>query len=315
MKITVFRGIICCGKRDIMKKTDDKSFIGGAAVALAYVMWGLLTIFWNLLSDVNPVYILAQRIIWSMIVIGVYIIISGRLDEIKCVFRSRKDLLICFVCGILITINWGVYIYAVNSSHVLDASLGYFIEPVLVGTIGLLIFKEKPGTFEKVTYILAFAALLFIIIRVGTFPSLSLIIAGSFAIYGAVKKNLKISAEASLFMETLFMTPIAIAYVVIAEKNGTGAIGVLDGWRLALLPVCGIVTSLPLLLFNRGVKEIPYYISGIFMYINPTIAFLMGLFYFHEELDKNRLIAFIIIWIGVAFAVFEKIRQIKGKKA
>lgn len=298
-----------------MKKTDDKSFWGGIAVAAAYVIWGMLTIFWNLLSDVNPVYILSQRIIWSMIFIGIYIIAIGQIDEIKAVFRNRKNLLICFVCGILITINWGVYIYAVNSSHVLDASLGYFIEPVLVGTIGLLVFKEKPSTFEKITYFLAFAALLFIVIRVGTFPTLSLLIAGSFAVYGAVKKNLDISAEASLFMETLFMTPIAIIYVVISEKNGTGALSVLDGWRFLLLPACGIVTSLPLLLFNKGVKEIPYYVSGILMYINPTLAFIMGLFYFHEELDTNRLIAFIIIWVGVAFTVFDRLRQMKRGKA
>lgn len=298
-----------------MKKTDDKSFLGGLGVALAYVMWGLLTIFWNLLSEVDSVYILSQRIIWSMVFMGIYMLILGQWGEIKAVFKNRKDLLICFVCGVLVTINWGVYIYAVNSSHVLDASLGYFIEPVMVGAIGLIAFKEKPSALEKITYILAFAALIFIIVRVGTFPTLSLVIAGSFAIYGAVKKNLKISAQASLFMETLCMTPIALIYMIIAEKNGSGALGVLDGAWLLLLPACGIVTSIPLLLFNMGVKKIPYYVSGILMYINPTLQFIMGLFYFHEEMDRNRLIAFIIIWIGVAFTIFDRLRQAAKQKA
>ncbi len=298
-----------------MKKTDDKSFFGGVCVAAAYVMWGMLTVFWNLLSDVDSVYILSQRIIWSMVFMGIYMLINGKRGEIKSVFKNKKDFLICFVCGVLVTVNWGVYIYAVNSSHVLDASLGYFIEPVMVGAIGLIAFKEKPSIFEKITYILAFVGLVFIVVRVGTFPMLSLLIAGSFAVYGAVKKNLEISAQTSLFTETLCMTPIAMVYMIIAEKNGNGAIGTLDGAGFLLLPVCGIVTSIPLLLFNKGVKKIPYYVSGILMYINPTLQFLMGLFYFREDMDRNRLIAFIIIWTGVAFTIFEKIRQMLKYKA
>lgn len=297
-----------------MKRTDEKnSILGGAGVALAYIMWGLLTVFWNLLSEVDSVYILSQRIIWSMVFMGVYMLVLGQWGEIKAVFKNKKAFLICFICGILVTVNWGVYIYAVNSSHVLDASLGYFIEPVMVGAIGLIAFKEKPSILEKITYILAFASLVFIVVKVGTFPTLSLLIAGSFAVYGAVKKNLKISAQASLFMETLCMTPIALAYMIFAIKKGmAGEIGGINFW---LLPACGIVTSVPLLLFNKGVKKIPYYVSGILMYINPTLQFLMGRFYFHEEIDKNRLIAFIIIWIGVAFTVFDRIRQIKKQKA
>lgn len=296
-----------------MKKTDNKGILGGTGVALAYIMWGTLTIFWNLLSKVDSVYILSQRIIWSMVFIGIYMLVLGQFSEIKAVFKNKKDFLICFICGILVTINWGVYIYAVNSSHVLDASLGYFIEPVMVGAIGLIAFKEKPSIPEKITYLLAFASLMFIVIKVGTFPTLSLVIAGSFAIYGAVKKNIKISAQASLFMETLCMTPVAIAYMIFAIKKGTA--GEISGLNFWLLPTCGIVTSVPLLLFNKGVKKIPYYVSGILMYINPTLQFLMGRFYFHEEIDKNRLIAFIIIWIGVAFTVFDRIRQIKRQKA
>lgn len=291
-----------------MKKTDDKSFIGGVCVALAYIMWGMLTLFWNLLSDVNPVYILSQRIIWSMIFMGIYLLILRQFDEVKAVFKNKKELLTCLVCGILVTINWGVYIYAVNSSHVLDASLGYFIEPVLVGAIGLIAFKEKPSLAEKITFVLAVVSLVFMVIKVGTFPALSLIIAGSFAIYGAVKKNLKISAQTSLFIETLCMTPIALIYMVISEKKGTGALGTLKGAELLLLPVCGIITSVPLLLFNKGVKKIPYYISGILMYINPTIQFLVGLLYFKEELNRDRLVAFIIIWVGVIITVIDRLR-------
>lgn len=296
------------------KLKGNKKTAGGFAVAAAYAMWGFLTLFWNLLTDVNSVYILSQRIVWSMVFMGIYIAVIKQTDEIKAIFKDKKTLLICFVCGILITVNWGVYIYAVNSSHVLDASLGYFIEPVLVGLIGLIAFREKLSVLEKITFVFAAAGLVFMVVRTGVFPVLAVLIAGSFAIYGAVKKNLKITPEASLFMETLFMTPLAIAFAVYGEFHGMGTTGVIGGWKLLLLPACGIVTSIPLLLYNIGVKKIPYYFSGILMYINPTIQFFMGTFYFDEPMDRNRLISFIIIWIGILFTIIDKIRQAKKSR-
>ena len=290
---------------EAMKK--NKTGLGAAAVAAAYVMWGMLTLYWNLLTEVNPVYILAQRIIWSMVFMGIYLAVIGGIPEIKRLFKQKSTVFICFICGILVTINWGVYIYAINSGHVLDASLGYFIEPVLVALIGIIAFKERPDTLEKITFVLAFAGLVYMIAKTETFPVLSLLIAGSFAIYGAVKKNLKVTPQASLFSETLFMTPFALIFAIIAEVNGIGSMGVISGWKLLLLPACGIVTSVPLLLFNIGVKKIPYYLSGIIMYINPTIQFLVGIFFFREPMDRDRLVSFIIIWAGVLLAVIDKI--------
>lgn len=297
-----------------MKNNSRKSTVGAAIVALAYTMWGLLTVFWNLLNKVNPVFILSQRIIWSMVFMAVYLLFVGGYKEIKEIFRDKRSFLLCFVCGALVTVNWGVYIYAVNSSHVLDASLGYFLEPVLVALIGLIAFKEKPRTLEKITFLFSLVGLIYIIIATGTFPALSLIIAGSFAIYGGVKKNLSISPSVSLFMETLLMTPFALAFAAYAQTHGMGTSGVLSGASLLLLPACGVITSVPLLMFNVGVKNIPYYFSGILMYINPSLQFIMGLFYFHEALDKNRLIAFIIIWLGVLFTVTDKILIWRAEK-
>lgn len=296
------------------KNKDNKILVGGIAVAVAYIMWGFLTLFWNLLSEVNPVFILSQRIIWSMVFMGIYILVLKKTAEIKGIFKDRRALLICFVCGVLVTVNWGVYIYAINSGHVLDASLGYFIEPVLVALIGLIAFKEKPSNLEKITFILAFAGLVYMIVRTKTFPALSLIIAGSFAVYGAVKKNLNITPEASLFMETLFMTPFALIFAIYAEQHGMGVTGVISGWKLWLLPACGIITSVPLLLFNIGVKKIPYYLSGIIMYLNPTIQFFMGIFYFGEAMDKDRLISFIFIWVGIMFAITDKLIMMKKEQ-
>ena len=293
------------------KKGQKKQTLGVMEVAFAYVCWGLLTVFWNLLADVNPVYILAQRILWSMVFMGIYITAVGKWQEITAVFHNMHDLGICFICGVLITVNWGVYIYAVNSGHVLDASLGYFIEPILVASIGMLVFREKLSRMEKITFWFAAAGLLYMMVMKKTFPALALLIAGSFAVYGAVKEKLDITPQASLFMETLCMTPLALGFIIFAEARGMGSLGVLHGAQFLLLPACGVITSVPLLLFNIGIKEIPYYLSGILMYINPTLQFLMGLFYFHEEMDIQRFTAFVIIWIGILFTVYEKVQMMK----
>lgn len=287
---------------------------GSVAVAFAYVCWGLLTVFWNLLAEINAVYILAQRILWSMVFMGIYMTVMGKWKEIFYVFCDFRKIGVCFICGILITINWGVYIYAVNNGHVLDASLGYFIEPILVASIGMLIFHEKLSAMEKVTFWFAAAGLLYMIFVKKTFPALALLIAGSFAVYGAVKKKLDLTPHASLFMETLCMTPLALIFIIYAEMHGLGSSGILHETQFLLLPATGIITSVPLLLFNIGVREIPYYLSGIFMYINPTLQFLMGIFYFHEGIDVQRLTAFVIIWIGILFTIYEKGKIMKRSR-
>ncbi len=289
----------------------EKQKPGSLKVASAFIIWGLLPIFWNLLEDVNPVYILAQRMIWAMLFVGLYILFFKKVDDVKAAFRSKKIFATCFLCGILITVNWGVYIYAVNSGHVLEASMGYFIEPVLVALIGLIAFREQPSKLEKITFLFAVAGLVFLLVTNRTFPFMALIIAGSFAIYGAVKKNLPLTAEASLFMETLCMLPFALIFTIYADTHGIGSVGVLHGAGFLLLPASGLVTFIPMLLFNMVVKEIPYYITGILEYISPSMQFLLGLLYFHEALDLNRLTAFIIIWIGIIFTIRDKVQLMR----
>ena len=294
-------------------ETKRRTF-GTITVFFTYVLWGVLGIYWGLLNGVNPVYILANRIVWSAVFMGIYALLRHRGNEIKHILSDKKMLGKCFLCGILITINWGVYIYAVNSGHMLDASLGYFIEPVLVGLIGVLAFKERPTKLEWATFILAIIALGYMLIRTGTMPYLAIIIAGSFAVYGGVKKNMELTPEVSLFVETLCMAPFALGFIVWAEANGLGTLETATAGRIILLIFSGIVTSVPLLLFNMGVKHIPYYFSGILMYVNPTIQFLVGLLYFKETLDTDRLVAFIIIWVGVLLALFDKLRRMRQEK-
>ena len=284
-------------------------------VALSYVIWGFLTLYWNLLVEVDSIYILSQRIIWSMVFMAIYMTVTKNWEEIFEIIKNKKALLICFISGVLITVNWGVYIYAVNNGHVLDSSLGYFIEPIMVALFGLVLFKERMSKAESFTFVLAALALFYLIFIHRTFPVIAIVITISFSAYGAVKKSLNISAQASLFMETLCMTPFALLLAAYMEMNGTGVLGRFDTATMLLLPVCGIVTSVPLLLFNIGVKEIPLYLAGILNYISPTISFILGLVYFHETLDIHRAVAFVLIWIGIFFIIAEKIRILRMAKS
>lgn len=284
----------------------NRSLTAGLLVAATYVCWGLLPAFWDRLAELNPVYVLAQRIVWSMVCMGLYIAVSGAFKETWAVLRDWRQLLNCLLAGTLCSVNWGVYIYAVTRGQVLESSLGYFIEPVLVGLIGLLFFKERPSLCERLTFGFAFIGLVYMVIVNGRFPLLALLIAGSFAVYGAVKKRQKLPPQAALFGETLCMTPAALAVIVWLDTQGLGGAAELPAGKLWLLPAAGLVTCVPLLLFNIGVKVIPYYVSGILMYINPTLQFLMGLFYFHELLDMHRLVAFAFIWLGILFTVGER---------
>ena len=293
---------------------QERKTLGLAAVTGSYVLWGFLTIFWSLLAQVNSVYILAHRVIWSLVFMGLYLVLARRWGEVKGAFRSRKTMLNCLLCGVLITVNWGMYIYAVNSGHVLQASLGYFIEPVVVGLVGVIAFREKPTPAETFTFLCAVGGILFLTLRTGTFPTLALLVAVPFAVYGGFKKNVPLTAQTSLFVETLWVTPVALAFSFWWQSGHGGLAGVLGGASFWLLPACGVVTSVPLLLFNRGVKEIPYYVAGILMYINPTLQFLVGLLYFHEALDVNQFIAFCIIWVGLAVTMADRIRRLRQEK-
>ena len=293
---------------------ERKRKLGLATVMGSYVLWGTLTIFWNLLGQVNPVYILSQRIIWSMVLIGIFLLLTHGMGEVKEAFRNRKTLRQSLICGVLITMNWGVYIYSVTSGHVLEASMGYFIEPVLVVLVGVIAFRERPTRGETLTLLFAVGGILYLLVRTGSIPMLALLIGAPFAVYGGVKKNLTLSAPASLFMETVCVFPLALAFSLWWEAQAGGSAGALQGASFWLLPASGFVTSFPLLLFNMGVKEIPYYFSGILMYINPTLQFLVGILYFGEKMDPAEFVAFVIIWVGILFTLAEKVALIRKEK-
>lgn len=294
-----------------MQVGKETRSLGSAIVTGSYVLWGLLPVFWALLTSVNSVFVLAQRVLWSAVFMGVYLALTHGLGEVKAALRDRRVMGLTFVAGALITFNWGIYIYTVASGQLLASSMGYFIEPVLVVLLGFVCFRERPTKGETVTLLFAVAGIGYLVVQTGHIPVLALLVSLPFAVYGAVKKSLVLTAQASLFLETLLMAPLALIFSLWWPMHCGGMEATMGGAALWLLPLSGLVTSVPLLLFNMGIKKVPYYFSGILMYINPTLQFLIGLLVFQEELVVDELISFVIIWVGILFTMAEKIRSIR----
>ncbi len=277
---------------------------GPIYVLACYILWGILPVFWKTLSAVPPVYVLAARIFWSLIFVALILLFSKNLSPIRTVFRNKKELGRLALAGIFVCINWGVYIWAVNSGHMLDASLAYYMNPILAILLGTIVFREKLSGLQWLSVAVTFVGLVIAMVRYGQFPWISLIIGGSFAIYGAIKKRVHCSSGVSVFFETLLLTPISLGFMIYTDLQGTGAVGTLQGTQWLLLPAAGIVTSVPLLLFARGIKETPMSLSGLLMYINPSLQLLLSVLVYNETFTSTHAILFGFVWVGVILYLY-----------
>ncbi|MBQ2879573.1 MAG: EamA family transporter RarD, partial [Anaerotignum sp.] len=248
-----------------MEKGIEKGSI--LQVFASYVLWGIFPVFWKLLSELDAVYVLSSRIVWSAVFCLLLIVMTKKTEELKTVLSDpafRKTLM---CSGIAIAVNWGVYIYAVNSGHILDASLAYYLNPLIVIALGFFLFREKLVARQWLAIAIAALGILIAVVAYGEFPVFAIVIGTSFAIYGAIKKNVKCNGLISTFVEALFLTPFALIYILWAEAGHIGAVGTLEGLQFLLIPMSGIVTSIPLLLFSIGVAKVSMSLTGILMYI------------------------------------------------
>ena len=272
---------------------------GPLSVLACYLMWGFLPIFWKRLAAVDSLYVLAARIVWSLIFISVILLAQRKSASIRAVFADRKELRRLIAAGIFVCINWGSYIWAVNSGHGVDASLAYYMNPILAILLGTIVFREKLTKLQWLSVAVTFTGLVVTIIRYRQIPWMALIIGGSFAIYGAIKKNVHVESGVSMFFETLVLAPFALIFMTVMETRGSGAVGVLHGAQWLLLPAAGIVTTVPLLFYAEGIKTTPMTLSGILMYINPTIQLLISVLLYQEEFTMTHAILFVFVWSGL----------------
>ena len=278
-----------------------------------YVLWGLLPIFWKLLANVDSAYVLAQRVLFSCIFCLAIILLKKNGSSVKNILKSKTERRRYFVCGILISINWGVYILTVAMGKILESSLAYYMNPLFSVVIGALIFKEKLSAFQWVSVGLAFVGVMISVIAYGNVPYLAIIIGLSFALYGAMKKTIKAESEVSICMETMSVLPLALAFIVYAQLSGYTTFSSLSNTEMLLLAASGAVTSIPLMLFAKGVRKTSITTSGILMYINPTLQLLVGVLIYNEVFTKMNAITFAFVWAAVILFVLDSLNKHKVK--
>ena len=278
-----------------------------------YVLWGLLPIFWKLLANVDSVYVLAQRVLFSCIFCLAIILLKKNGSSVKNILKSKTERRRYFVCGILISINWGVYILTVAMGKILEASLAYYMNPLFSVVIGALIFKEKLSAVQWVSVGLALVGVMISVIAYGNVPYLAIIIGLSFALYGAMKKTIKAESEVSICMETMSVLPLALAFIVYSQLSGYTTFSSLSNAEMLLLAASGAVTSIPLMLFAKGIRKTSITTSGILMYINPTLQLLVGVLIYNEVFTKMNAITFAFVWAAVILFVLDSLRKHKVK--
>jgi chloramphenicol-sensitive protein RarD len=276
---------------------------------IAYLLWGLLPIYWKLLSHVPAMDILAHRIIWSFLIVVILIAKNNLWYEVKEVLKDKKRIFYLILSSITITINWGLFIWAVNSNYIIQTSIGYYITPLLVVFFGLVIFKEKLNVWQLTALTFAFLGVIILTLQYGSFPWISIVLAIAFAAYGLFKKTTKVSIIVGLAMETALITPLAILYLVFNPATG-GVFSISMGTFLLLIG-SGFATAVPLLLFASSATRIPLTTLGFIQYLAPTISLLIGVFVYREVFSRVHSISFGLIWLGLTIFTLSHTKLIK----
>ncbi|NOU59939.1 EamA family transporter RarD [Marinifilum caeruleilacunae] len=293
-------------------ENSKNSSIGYIYALQAFFAWGILPLFWKLLSDIPALEVLAHRIFWSFIFLLLFILIKKQ-KRIVDLLKQKKTRNSLIVSSLLIGGNWGLFIYAVNINQIVEASLGYYINPIVNVLLGMIILKEKLDKLKSIALIIACIAVIYLTIDYGKFPWIAIILAGSFGFYGLVKKTAGIEAIPALTVETFILAPFAAISIGWQLFDGTGAIFVGNISTDIYLILTGIVTTLPLYWFAKGAQRIPLSAIGFMQYIGPSLMLLIGVFVYNEPFRREQAIAFGLIWFALVLYSFSMVRNTKQK--
>lgn len=284
-----------------LEKNNQQS--GMLAATLAYIIWGLLPVYWKLIEEIPAFEILAHRILWAFVFTVALLLCTGQaksyLSELKDIIHHRKRLFSMVLASVLISANWCTYIWAVNNNHIIETTIGYYINPLVSVMLGIIVLKEKLSLWQGVAICLAFIGVLNMTVHFGSVPWIALTLAISFGLYGLVKKTVKLGAISGIATETLLVCPIALIYLVMLENQGIGSYTFSLSPASLLLMGAGVVTAVPLVLFARGAQRLPLTIIGLLQYIAPTIALLLGVFIYNESFTHTHLVSFCFIWTAL----------------
>jgi chloramphenicol-sensitive protein RarD len=291
---------------------SKNSGMGYVYALQAFFAWGVLPLFWKLLSSIPALEVLAHRIFWSFVFLLLFILIKKQRSLIN-LLKQKKTRNSLLISSILIGGNWGLFIYAVNINQIVEASLGYYINPIVNVLLGMIILKEKLNTLKTIALIIASAAVIYLTIDYGQFPWIAIILAGSFGFYGLVKKTAGIEAIPALTVETFILTPVATGFIFWKLIDKSGALFSGNISTDAYLILTGIVTTLPLYWFAKGAQRIPLSAVGFMQYIGPTLMLLIGVFVYDEPFRREQIIAFSLIWFALGLYTISMIKGTRQK--
>jgi chloramphenicol-sensitive protein RarD len=281
---------------------------GVAAMVLSCVIWGLSPLYYKLLTHIPPLEILAHRVWWSLVFFLFILVLQSRLGALKQALSHGRALGLIMIASVMITVNWFLFIYAVQINHTTETSLGYFIFPLVAVVIGRFWFHEKLGGAQWLSVGLAAVAVAVLTWGLGVTPWISLVLASTFGLYGLIKKGLEIGPVVSVTGEILVLTPIALLVIFWSQMGGTG--GFANNWRDSLLLILsGPLTASPLFLFSYAAKRVSMSTVGLLQYINPTLQFLCAVLIFREPFGLWHGIAFALIWLALAIYTISALSQ------
>ena len=289
---------------------------GLLAAATAFTIWGVFPAYWHLLKAVPSMQIMAHRVVWSAVLVVGWLLWRQGWDWWRTLAARPRMLAALALSGAVIAFNWGLYIWAVNAGHVVETSLGFFINPLVTVALGVVVLRERLRRPQWIAVACAAAGVAWLTWSAGSPPWIALGLAGSFALYGLVRKLVPVDAVAGLGVESLFMFLPALAYVLWAEAGHGG--GFIGGWSLGtqlLLVFSGVVSAVPLIGFAYGVRRIPLSVVGLLQYIAPTLQLLLGVWYFHEPFGAAQLLGFGAIWLGLAIYASEGLWRARRRVA
>lgn len=294
---------------------DDRRLRVGVAYATAgFLGWGLTPIYWKAVGAVPATELLAHRAVWSTALLALMLLVARRGPELLAALRRPRTLGVLVATTVLITGNWLTFIWAMGAERVLEASLGYYINPLVNVLLGVVFLRERLRRAQGVAVALAAVGVAILTAEVGRVPWVSLVLAGTFGVYGLLRKTMDAGPEVGLFVETTLMTPFMLVYLVHLHAGGEGSFGELGLGIDALLVASGAITVAPLVWFTHGARRLPLATIGLLQYLSPTLQFLLAVFAFGETFTASHLAAFVFIWTGLAVFTWELRRRMRRSR-
>ncbi len=281
----------------------------------AFLIWGVCPLYFKLLTHVSPGEILSHRIIWSCVLLLILLLASRRFYRVQAVLRQPRQLLNLTLSALLVAGNWLLFIWSVNNNHLLEASLGYYINPLLNILLGMLFLGERLRRIQSLAVALAGVGVIIQVVLLGHLPWIALTLAASFSIYGLIRKQIAVDAQTGLFVETMLLLPLALIYLLTLANSSTSDLTLNASSLNLLLMAAGVVTTVPLLLFTAGARLIPLSTLGFIQYLGPSIMFLLALFYYDEPVQPAKLLTFGFIWSALLLFSWESWHHSRRAKA